>query len=69
MSYTDPEYLLNRMLADLGEEQDAETWAYDRVVAGEWFTANNPDDGRFVEAWIEHVSADSVGYDALTLSC
>lgn len=67
MSYTDPVYLLNRMLADLGEEQDADRWAIDVPHAGEWFTANDPDDGRMVEAWIDHVSADACGYTALTL--
>jgi len=68
VSYTDPEFLLNRMLADLGEEQDAEMWAKDRVRAGEWFTANDPDTGRFVEAFIEHVSADACGYSTPVLS-
>ena len=63
---TDPVYLLNGMLHDLGEEQDAEDWAYDRLTPEAWFTANHPD-GRMVEVYIEHCSADAVGYTALTL--
>ena len=66
--YTDPVYLLNDLLHELGEEQDAEhDWAYDVVESGEWFTANHPD-GRLVEAFVEHASADACGYTALALS-
>jgi len=64
--YTDPVYLLNGMLADLGEEQDAEDWAYDVPTAGAWFMASHPD-GREVQAWIDHVSRDACGYTAVTL--
>jgi hypothetical protein len=68
-TYTDPVYFLNGLLADLGEEQDADSveWAYDRVKGGEWFTANH-EDGRFVEVWVDHASGDACGYTALTLT-
>jgi hypothetical protein len=67
MPYTDPTYLLNLLLDDLGEEQDGEEWSTDVVRPGEWFTANHQD-GRLVEAWIEHVSTEAIGYDAVTLT-
>jgi hypothetical protein len=68
MSYRDPVVLLNGMLDDLGEEQDAEEWATDPVEAEAWFTANHPTDGRLLEAWIDHVSVDAVGYTSVTLT-
>lgn len=68
--YTDPVYFLNMLLDDLGQEQDADSgaWAYDRVRAGEWFTANHVDDGRLVQAYVDHVSADACGYSGVELS-
>jgi len=60
-------YLLNRLLEQLGEEQDADIdWAYDKVKGGDWFTANHPD-GRMVVAWIMHVEPLSIGYDEVEL--
>lgn len=64
--YTDPSYFLNGLLHDLGEEQDAEEWAYDPVAPQAWFTANHPD-GRLVQVWVDHVSGEAVGYQALSL--
>jgi hypothetical protein len=68
MSYRNPVIFLNALLADLGQEQDADQgdWAYDKVEPQAWFTANHPD-GRFVEVWVEHVSDDACGTTALSL--
>lgn len=67
--YTDPVYFLNGLLADLGEKQDADLgdWSYDVLRPQAWFTANHPD-GRYIQVWVEHVSADASGTTALSLS-
>lgn len=68
MSYLDPAFFLNGLLADLGQEQDAYDggWAYDRVVAGQWFTANHMD-GRLVQVFVEHVSPEACGTSELQM--
>lgn len=66
--YTDPVVLLNACLHDLGQEQDAGEggWAYDKVVPGEWFTANHMD-GRLVQVFVIHASADACGTSDLQM--